>query len=152
MIMFISDQDRAAIKQLFDENFVDSVTLVYFTIPKSLLFVPGLESCETCDDVQQLLEEIADLSDNLALEVHNLKTDQEAASRYGVSRVPALLITGASDGRVRYFGAPTGSEFPNLIHDIVAVSRGETALSDQTREALGAIPDPIHLQVFVTPT
>ncbi len=149
---FISEQDQAAIKQLFDENFVDPVKLVYFTIPKSLLYVPGLESCETCDDVQELLDEIVGISDQVSLEVHNLKTDQEAATQYGVSRVPALLITGASHGRLRYFGAPTGSEFPNLIHDIVAVSRGETALSDETREAIGAIPDPIHLQVFVTPT
>src|SRR5436190_1739509 len=149
---FISDQDRATIKQLFDENFVEPVTLVYFTTPTSPLIVPGMETCETCDDVQQLLGEIADLSEKITLDVHNLKTDQEAASQYGVSRVPALLITGASEGRLRYFGAPTGSEFPNLIHDIVAVSRRETALSDETRVAIGAIPDPIHLQVFVTPT
>ena len=37
-------------------------------------------------------------------------------------------------------------------HDVVAVSRKETALSDSTRQALAAIPDPIHVQVFVTPT
>ena len=149
---FISEQDRATIQQLFDENFVEPVKLVYFTMPKSLLFVPGAETCENCDDVQQLLEEIADISDKLSLEIHDLKTDREAASSYEVDRVPALILTGAADGRVRYFGAPTGHEFPNLIRDIVAVSRGETGLSEETRQAIGDIPDPIHLQVFVTPT
>jgi hypothetical protein len=39
-----------------------------------------------------------------------------------------------------------------LIRDIAAISRGETALRESTREAIAAIPDPIHLQVFVTPT
>lgn len=150
---FISEQDRETIAKMFDENLVEPVSLVYFTIPKSLLYVPGLESCETCEDVQQLLEEIAGISDKLTLDVRDLKRDREEASRYRVDRVPALILTsGASDGRVRYFGAPTGHEFPNLIRGIQAVSRGETALSEETRQALSAIPDPIHLQVFVTPT
>ncbi len=150
---FISEQDRATIATLFEENLVDPVSLVYFTIPKSLLYVPGLETCETCEDVHRLLEEIAGISDKLTLEVHDFKRDREEAARYRVDRVPALILHGAeSGGRVRYFGAPTGHEFPNLIRDIQAVSRRETALSDATRQAIAAIPDPIHLQVFVTPT
>ena len=150
---FISEQDRATIAQLFDEGLVGPVSLVYFTIPKSLLYVPGREDCETCDDVQKLLEEIAGISDKLTLEVHDLRSDREEAERHGVDSVPTLILHGSgSKGRVRYLGAPMGSEFPNLIHDMVAVSRGETALSDETRQAISAIPDPIHLQVFVTPT
>jgi glutaredoxin-like protein len=150
---FISDQDRAKIAELFEENLVDPVSLVYFTTPKSLLYVPGLESCETCEDVQKLLEEITGISDKLSLDVHNIKTDREEAERFGVNRVPALILgRDSSAGRVRYFGAPTGHEFPNLIRDIAAISRGETALRESTREAIAAIPDPIHLQVFVTPT
>jgi glutaredoxin-like protein len=150
---FISDQDRSTIARLFDENLVDPVSLVLFTTPKSLLYVPGMETCETCEDVQKLLEEITGISDKLTLEVHDLKSEREAAERFGVNRVPALILgRDASGGRVRYFGAPTGHEFPNLIRDIAAVSRHETGLSEATREAIGAIPDPIHLQVFVTPT
>jgi len=152
-VPFISDQDRATIARLFDENLVEPVSLVYFTTPPSLLYVPGLETCETCEDVQKLLEEIAGISDKLTLEVHDLKSEREEAERFGVNRVPALILRrDTSTGRVRYFGAPTGHEFPNLIRDIAAVSRGETGLSDATREAIAAIPDPIHLQVFVTPT
>ena len=152
-VPFISDRDRETIAKLFDENLVDPVSLVYFTTPKSLLYVPGMESCETCDDVQTLLEEIAGLSDKLTLETHDLKSEREEAQRYGVSRVPALILRrDQSVGQVRYFGAPTGHEFPNLIRDIAGVSRRETGLSEATRDAIGAIPEPIHLQVFVTPT
>ena len=148
----IGEQDREAIKNLFDENLAEPVTLVFFTMPKSLLYVPGRESCETCDEVQQLLEEIVGISDKPELEIHDLQRDREVAAQHGIERVPALIIHGAESGRLRYFGAPMGSEFPNLIRDIVASSRKETALSDKTRQAIGAIPDPIHLQVFVTPT
>jgi glutaredoxin-like protein len=154
-VPFINERDREAIKQLFDESLVNPVSFVYFTMPKSLLYVPGRETCETCDDVQELLEEIVGIApDKLSLKVHDLQGDREAAARYRVDRVPALILHGSAseDGRLRYFGAPMGSEFPNLIHDIVAVSRRETGLSDATRQALSAIPEPIHLQVFVTPT
>jgi alkyl hydroperoxide reductase subunit AhpF len=150
---FIRDQDRATIARLFEENLVDPVSLVYFTTPKSLLYVPGMEACETCEDVQRLLEEIVGISDKLTLEVHDLKSEREEAQRFGVARVPALILQRDTPvGQVRYFGAPTGHEFPNLIRDIAAVSRRETGLSEATRTAIGAIPEPIHLQVFVTPT
>ena len=55
----IGDDVRKKIQEIFDENLVDPVKLVYFTIPASQLLVPGRETCETCNDVQQLVEEVA---------------------------------------------------------------------------------------------
>jgi alkyl hydroperoxide reductase subunit AhpF len=55
-------------------------------------------------------------------------------------------------GLVRFFGLPAGYEFAALLDDIVDVSRGRTQLSAATREAVAALPGPLHLQVFVTPT
>ncbi|HZT05416.1 MAG TPA: thioredoxin family protein [Chloroflexota bacterium] len=149
---FISDKDRASIAKMFEENLGNPVRLILFTIPPSPLFIPGRPSCETCKDVQQLIEEIASLSDKLTLEIHNLEREREVAERYGITRVPALLVASGDEGRVRYFGAPAGYEFSTLIQDIQAVSKHQTALSQATRDALAAIDEPIHLQVFVTPT
>jgi hypothetical protein len=102
--------------------------------------------------VQQLVEEVASISDKLELEVHNLERDRDVAQRYGVDRVPAIVLASGDEARVRYFGAPAGSEFPNFLGDIQFISRSETMLSQATRDAIGAITEPIHLQVFVTPT
>ena len=148
----IQERDRATITQLFEENLVNPVQMVYFTLPKPLLFVPGRATCETCDDVQGLLEEISSLSDKLSLGVHNLEQEKDLAQAHGVSRVPALVLEGHDGGSVRYFGAPAGYEFSTLIQDIQSVSKSEGTLATETREALAAIPDPIHIQVFVTPT
>jgi alkyl hydroperoxide reductase subunit AhpF len=137
---------------MFEDNLVDPVRLVYFTIPKSPLYVPGRAQCETCDDVQHLVEEIVAISDKLSLEIHNLEREPEEARRWGVAEVPALILFGPESGGVRYLGAPSGYEFSTLLQDIQFISKGETALSAATREALAGIPDPIHLQVFVTPT
>ncbi len=149
---FIREQDRATIAQMFEETLDGPVQVHYFTIPTSKLIVPGRTTCESCNDVQQLIEEVASISDKVSVEVHNFESEREEAQRYGVTRVPAIVIKGKAKGAVRYFGAPAGSEFPNFIQDIQHASRGETALSAETREALSAITGPIHLQVFVTPT
>lgn len=148
----IQERDRTTISQIFEENLVNPVQMVYFTLPKPLLYVPGRATCETCDDVQTLLEEVVSLSDKLTLDVHNLEQDREVAQSYKVSRVPALVLTGHDGGSVRYFGAPAGYEFSTLIQDIQSVSKSEGTLATETREALAAIQDPIHIQVFVTPT
>jgi alkyl hydroperoxide reductase subunit AhpF len=98
------------------------------------------------------MEEIVDISDKLTLEVHDLQREPEEAQRYRVAHVPALIVEGAAQGSVRFLGAPGGYEFPTLLQDIQNASKGQTTLSDATRKAIGAISDPVHLQVFVTPT
>src|SRR5438094_9488655 len=137
---------------MFEENLVEPVQLVLFTVPPSLLYVPGREQCQTCKDVQQLAEEIVDTSDKLSLEIHNLEQEPEEAQRYGVTRVPTLLVLGPESGSVRFSGAPAGYEFGTLLHDIQLISKGETEIAPATREVLEAIDEPIHIQVFVTPT
>jgi glutaredoxin-like protein len=151
-VPILSDKDRETLTGIFAESLADPVRVVYFTIPTSKLIVPGRVGCETCADVQQIVEEVASTSDKIELDIHNFETDRDVATSYGVDKVPAIVIEGKAQGKVRYYGAPAGSEFPNFIQDIQRVSRGETALSEDTRQALAAISDPIHLQVFVTPT
>ena len=129
----LSDKDRETLTGIFAESLVDPVRVVYFTIPTSKLLVPCRASCETCADVQQIVEEVASTSDKIDLEVHNFETDRDAAARYRVDKVPAIVIEGNAQGTVRYYGAPAGSEFPNFIQDIQRVSRGETALSAEPR-------------------
>ena len=148
----LNPQDQAKIGQLF-ESLERPVRLVFFTVPSSPLIVPGrAPGCETCDDAQHLLEELAELSDSISLEVHHFERERDLAERYGVERVPALLVLGPEDGRIRYSGAPFGHEFALLLQDIQLVASGETGLSPATRAALAAIPDPINIRVFVTPT
>ena len=128
------------------------VRILLFTIPTSPLIVPGRETCESCNDVQQLLTEVSELSDKVTLDVRQFARGSEDAQRYGIERVPTILLLGPEDGRVRYLGAPFGHEFATMLQDIIGISKGETKLAEATREAIAAISDPINIQVFVTPT
>ena len=148
----LDQQTREKISEIFEATLVDPVHMVYFTIPQSGLIVPGRETCETCNDVQTLLEELTGISEKLTLEVHHFERERSLADEYGVEGVPALILLDQDKRGVRFLGAPAGNEFTTLLQDIQFISRHETNLSAETRETLGSVQDPIHIQVFVTPT
>ncbi len=134
----------------FRKNLLGDVTLDFYT-QKSLLYIPGRE-CPTCRETGQILEEVAGLSEKLHLQMNDFYGDADRAAERGIDRIPAFVLEGASRGKVRYFGVPAGSEFLAFIEDLVDVSRGETSLRPETRQALGTLTRDVHLQVFVTPT
>jgi alkyl hydroperoxide reductase subunit AhpF len=154
--MPLLDQEaRDQIGELF-EKLEEQVRLVFFTQQASKLILPGRPAgreCPSCEDEQQLLGELVELSDKLELEVHDVKAEPELAGASGIDKVPALVLRGPKEaGAVRFFGLPGGYEFATLIADIVDVSTSNIQLSDKTRKELDALTEPVHIQVFVTPT
>lgn len=69
-----------------------------------------------------------------------------------MDKIPATVIEGERDYGIRYYGAPVGYEFATLLTDIADVSKGESNLKPETKEALKKIDQKVHLQVFATPT
>jgi len=118
---------------------------------KLMVFTQEFE-CAHCRENTSLAQEVVSLSDKLDLEVYNFTLDKEAVERYGVDKIPAIVVEGEKDYGVRFYGVPAGYEFTTLLAAIKAVSAGESGLAPQTRETLAGLKDPLHLQVFVTPT
>ncbi|MEW6212257.1 MAG: thioredoxin family protein [Acidobacteriota bacterium] len=148
----ISERDQETIRNHFDENIASDVEIIMFTEQPSPIIIPGKETCETCEPTRQLLEEVAALSDHVKLTVHELSKSREEAFSRGIDRVPSFVIEGASRGRVRFFGIPSGYEFSAFIADLVDVSKGETDLSQETRDFLSTLEENVHIKVFTTPT
>lgn len=147
----LSDPSRRQLQERFDQELQNDVKITLFTQPESLIIVPGRE-CPACKETQQLLEEVAGLSDHIALEVHDFYNERDEAEAQSIDRIPAFLLEGEAKGRVRYFGIPAGHEFPSFIEDLVEVARGSTTLTESSRETLGALTRDVHIQVFITPT
>jgi alkyl hydroperoxide reductase subunit AhpF len=125
--------------------------------PVKVLFFGRKEKCEYCDDTRQLVEEVISLSDKLSLHVYDMEDDAAIAQEYKVDKAPGLVIAGmageqALDYGVRIAGIPAGHEFTSLIHDLLLVSGRDSGLEASTRKFLDALTQPVHLQVFVTPT
>jgi alkyl hydroperoxide reductase subunit AhpF len=148
----IGDNDKETIRKQFEESLSGEVEIVMFTERESLIIVPGKQPCEMCAPTQELLEEVAALSDKLKLTVHDISAAAEEAQSMGIDRVPAFVFKGAARGRVRFFGIPSGYEFSALIADLVDVSKGTTDLSDETRDYLTALTEDVNIKVFTTPT
>jgi glutaredoxin-like protein len=125
--------------------------------PVGILFFGTKNRCEYCGDTRQLLEEVVVLSDKLSLNIYDLEEDAEVALRYRVDKTPAIVITG-SDGKqmvdygIRFYGIPAGHEFSALIQALMLVSEGDSGLQPKTRQFLRELNQPVHLQVFSTPT
>jgi glutaredoxin-like protein len=118
---------------------------------KLVVFTQTLE-CDYCRENRQLVEEIAELSDQISVEVYNLITDAEKAQEYGVDKIPATAILGDQDYGIRFYGIPAGFEFTSLVHAIRMVGGTGSQLDENTLAALKSLSEPVHLQVFVTPT
>ena len=139
----IKDKDKEYLKKKFDEEMEGEVRIVYFT--------QDFE-CQFCKETREILEELAELSDKIKLEIHEFDKEKELAERYGVDKIPATLIFGEKEYGIRFFGIPSGYEFSTLVEDIIHASRGETELNEEIKEEVKKIDKPVHIQVFVTPT
>ncbi|HEV8643301.1 MAG TPA: hypothetical protein VGV13_19645 [Methylomirabilota bacterium] len=141
--MFLNPQNEKEVRQAFAQ-LRDPVKLVVFS--------QSLEAADLCAENEQLVREVVTLSDKISVEVLNLAIDRERSAQYGIDRVPAIVVEGARDFGIRFYGVPTGYEFSNLIDAIVVASTGEPALSQETRTALAGLTADVDIKVFSTPT
>ena len=122
---------------------------------KLVVFTQKME-CQYCTETRELIEEIAELSDKLNVDVYDFVDDEEVVAQYGIDKIPAVAIVAdgddAKDYGIRLYGIPSGYEFSTLIEDVLMVSSRESGLSADTKALLAELSDDLHLQVFVTPT
>ena len=142
----LSEQDRETLTQEFE---------ALKTPVKLIVFTQEFE-CQYCRETRQIAEEVAGLSDKITLEIYDFVEDQEIAEQYNIDKIPATIIMRGGDEPqdygIRYYGIPSGYEFSSVIHDILMVSQGDSELLPETREWLENLTEPVHMQVFVTPT
>ena len=105
------------------------------------------------EQVKRLVEELAALSPLLTAESYNFVLDKEKVEALKIARIPAIAVLGAEkDYGIRMYGLPSGYEFGTLVDAILDVSSGDSGLTAETRAALAELRQPVHLQVFSTPT
>ncbi len=146
-------------EKLLDENIVNQVREVFDQLgqPVEVLYFGRETGCEYCDDTLQLAEEVVAISDKLSLRKYDIDEDAALALEYNIDKVPGLVFAGRDgeqvlDYGVRMAGIPSGHEFSSLIHDLLLVSSRDSGLSQETRQFLKEIQEPVLLQVFITPT
>jgi len=122
------------------------------TEPVKLILFSDEQGCASCADTRQLLEETAELGEKIELQIYDMSSDAGKAEEYGIDRAPTVIVEGDRDFGIRFIGIPSGYEYSSLIEDIIDVGTGKTELSDATKDALADLDEPVHIQVFVTPS
>ena len=140
--MLLGAREQKIVTDRF-QNLASPVRLIMFTQETE---------CQFCRDTRELVEQLASLSEKIKAEIYDFVLDEEPVARYGVDKIPAVAIIGAKDYGIRYYGIPSGYEFSALVDDIVDVSKGDSGLSAESRQALAGLTSDVHLQVFTTPT
>ena len=142
----IRDEDRQYLVDEFNKNLKEKVDLVVFTSKDS--------DCRYCKESIQLAEEVAELSDKINFVSYVFEDDKEKAKEFGIEKHPATVVakSGEADGRIRYYGLPSGYEFGSLMEDLKNVSKGEAEISSKAMEVISKIDKPVKIQVYVTPT
>jgi alkyl hydroperoxide reductase subunit AhpF len=136
----------------------DRATLVQHLAPMSkrvdlLLFTQTIGGSESGPVTKQILDEVASLTDKVTVVEKNFVLDTEERSKYGVDKAPAIVVlSDGADTRMRLYGAPTGYEFVSLVEAVLLAGTGAPELEPGTLSALAAVDEPLHLQVFTTPT
>ncbi len=139
----LKDEDRKKLADDFAQKLTGPVKLEFFTQNRD---------CMYCAPTEMILKEVAGLSDRISLGTWNFVNDKDQAVQYGVDKIPAVAVVGQRDYGVRFFGIPAGYEFASLVASVIDVSRGETGLSQESKDILKALSKPVNIQVFVTPT
>ena len=141
----LSEQDQNAVRG----------RLAAITRPVTILFfTQTFDAPETVLLAKQVLDEAVSLSDRLTIEEVSFVLEKERAALYGIEQIPAIvLLADGEDTRIRFLGAPAGYEFVSLIDALVLAGTGSSGFAPATRALIAEhVTEPIHVQVFVTPT
>ncbi len=93
----IPEEHKEHIKNQLAQDLVNPVRLIVFT--------EELE-CQYCAQTKELAYELAAMNDKIQAEVHDFVADAELAKQYGVDKIPAIVLLGAKDYGIRFYGLP----------------------------------------------
>lgn len=145
-------RDQDYIRERFSRDLEGRVKIDYFTQRASALYVPGREECVHCGDTQQMLEELASLSEKITLTVHDFSEATDETKKLRVDKVPGIVVRGPVNRPLRFFGIPGGNEFPNFIETLIEASKQLAQVAPETAKQLKKLKDNVSVAVYVTPT
>jgi alkyl hydroperoxide reductase subunit F len=141
MSKVINEETKRELQQILGD-LASTVKLIFFT---------QKDACPTCAQQQELLQELASLSNKLELKVYDYVLHGEEVAGYRIEKIPATVIVGKTYG-IRFYGLTTGYEFTSLIEAIMMVSTGQSGLLPELETLVKEIKEQVHMQVLVTLT
>ncbi|MHA1950605.1 MAG: protein disulfide oxidoreductase [Candidatus Thorarchaeota archaeon] len=141
MVVEMDDATKAQVTEMFSE-LTDDVTIHLFVQDHDCLY---------CNDVRDMVDQLAELSDKVTVQEHKGPLDEKDAKEMKVERTPAIVLHGKKPYNIKFYGIPAGHEFGALVGSVIDVSAGVAPLPEDVIEDIASIDKPINIKVFVTP-
>lgn len=144
----LNEAIRKELKDVFQEQLKHPVRVIFFG---------SQGGCDYCEETLQLSREVSELTELISLTILDMDQQPEMAKSLQVDKAPTVVVAGLEgdevrDYGIRFAGIPAGHEFASFIQAIIMVSMRESGLEPETVAFLDGLVEPLHLQVFVTPT
>ena len=104
-----------------------------------------------CRETRLFVDEIASLSEKLTVKRYNFVLDKEIAEKYGVDKIPAIVLLDKNDTDygVKFYGLPGGYEINSFLGAIIEMSGKREELPADIISRIKKIDRDVHIQVFV---
>jgi hypothetical protein len=93
-VQLLNEEIYKQIKGVFDRQLDQPVEMMFFS---------KLDPCKTCDDTNQLFEEITSISEKLHLSTFNMDENPGLVQQYHVNLAPGLVIAGRDGDKLLEF-------------------------------------------------
>lgn len=135
----ISERSLARIKKS-SAQLKKLVRLVLFTTDTN---------CVACPEALELARAIKAQKGKMAMEIYDMVMDRDKSEQYGVKQVPAIVVQGAENQAVTFYGVPEDLFLDALLNTIQAISDGKVWFPGEVRRTLSLLAHEVRIRVFV---
>ena len=145
--MALEGAERAQVRQQFQAIEGPLKVEYYHQSPRRVL-VAGRSERPSCAVAKALIEEIAELSDQISLTIYEHEDEPEQAKRRDIIDVPCILIRGELNRPLRFYGAPNGHLLVAMIRAMVLAATRQAKPSVAMKRTLGKLKRPTRLRLL----
>jgi len=146
----LSRADQVAIARHLNERLAGRVGLEVWTRKESGLVLTDRDPCTHCDEVLTLVRELVSLHSAIAITPYDLDKFADRAREEGIERAPTIRLR-AGGAHLKFVGYPSGLLFPAFIDALVLAGARATPLTNESREVVQNLPEPVRLELLVAP-
>jgi glutaredoxin-like protein len=117
----------------------------------SIQFFKSQDKCNLCKETEDLLSEVADLSNRVSISVLDFEKDKSIANDYGIDKVPGFTILKADGSKtgMKFYGPPAGYEINSFIFALLEASGKSQEVPQDLVDKIKAIDKKVNIKVFV---
>ena len=146
----LSREAELEVLQTLSQSLVRPVGIDVWTRQHSALVRPDRDPCEHCEEQLALMRQFVRLSPLLSITTYDIDRHAARATEVDVDMTPATIVRCAGRS-VQFVGMSDGTLLRALLDVMSFISIGTSPLNDESREVLGTLTEPVHLELLVAP-